>query len=102
MQNAVGEEAEVDSADGRDSQDAVYSERKAHGPGCGDFGAGFAHVHHNDKPQIVVSADHAVDAHDYGQPDKVRTYSRFENVEFAEESSSYGQAEQRKKKQRQY
>src|SRR5260370_41154891 len=98
VEDTVGEEAEVDGADGGDGQDEVDGEGEADYSG-GGLRAGLAHVHYDDETNVVVGADDAVDGHQDGQPDEVRADSGLEDVELAEEASGDGQAEQREQEE---
>ena len=85
VEDAVGEEAEVDGAEGGDGQDEIDGEGEAD-DGGGGLRAGLAHVHYDDETNVVVGADNAVDGHEDGKPNEVRAHSGFEDVELAEEA----------------
>src|SRR6266851_4959088 len=97
-EDLVGEEAEVDGADGGDGQDHVDGGGEGDGRGGGGVFARFAHVHGDDDFQIVVGADDAVDSHENGEPDQVGIYGGLEDIEFAKEACGDGQTQERKKK----
>jgi len=97
LQNPVRQNAEVQCCKNTHRQGGREAERNGSDR---DLLARFAHVHHNDDPEIVVSADRAVDDTNQREPDEVRTESGAEYVELGEEAAGDRNSDQRQQKNR--
>src|SRR5712692_1766725 len=82
-EDVVRIEPEIENADDADRECGSQGPGQGGGGSCG---LALAHVHGDDRPQIVIDGDHAVEYGDDSKPDEVRVDGGAEEIELAQEA----------------
>src|ERR1700683_4346358 len=86
LQHAAGKKSKIKGRNQTNYQRHAKSERNwSHR----NFLPRFAHVHHHDDAQVVVSAYAAVEHADDCEPDQIRFHGRAEHIELGKEAAGH-------------